>query len=97
MSTAEWQLDQKRANCYQAYIDFCVYFEFCIQVNTVDCIRFMTRKTVFKKMMDLDAEEMVFVMKIIDLNAEVFAEKIIVALVFEINGGGIYTVMALIN
>lgn len=55
------------------------------------------QKSAFEKMMDLDIEEMVFAMKIIDLNAEVFAEKIMVTLVFEINGGGIYMVMTLIN
>lgn len=40
---------------------------------------------------------MVFAVKIIDLNAEISAEKTMVALIFEINNGSIYTAMALIN
>ena len=47
--------------------------------------------------MDLDAKEVVSTMKIIDLDAEVSAEKAMVALVFEINGGGIYMSIVLIN
>ena len=57
----------------------------------------MTRKAAFEKMMDLDAEEMVSAVKIIDLNAKVSTEKAMVALVFEIDGGGIHMVMALMN
>ena len=48
-------------------------------------------------MMDLDVEEMVSAVKIIYLDAEVSIEKKMVALVFEIDGGGIYTAMTLIN
>lgn len=36
-------------------------------------------------------------MKIIDLNAKVFAEKIIIALVFEIDSGSIHIAITLIN
>ena len=48
-------------------------------------------------MIDLDAEEMMFVVKIIDLHAEVSVEKTIVALVFEIDGSGIHTEIVLIK
>ena len=48
-------------------------------------------------MINLKAEEMVFAMKIIDLNTEIFAEKIMVALIYEIDGSNIYMVMTLIN
>ena len=40
-------------------------------------------------MMDLDAEKVV--------SAKVSAEKTMVAVIFEIDGGGIYMVMTLIN
>ena len=43
----------------------------------------MTRKVAFEKMMDLDAE--------------VSVEKTMVALVFEIDGGGIHMAMTLMN
>ena len=48
-------------------------------------------------MIDFDVEEIIFTMKIIDLNVEVSIEKIIVALIFEIDGSGIHIVMTLIN
>lgn len=48
-------------------------------------------------MKGLDVEEMVFTIKIINLNAEIFTEKTIVALIFEINGGSIHMKMTLIN
>lgn len=48
-------------------------------------------------MMDLDAKEVVSTLKTIDLDIEIFAEKTIMTLVFNINGSGIYTIMALIN
>ena len=57
----------------------------------------MTQKAASKKMMDLDVEEMVSAMKIIDLDAEVSAEKVMVALVFEIDGGNIHMAMILMN
>ena len=47
--------------------------------------------------MDLDAEEVVFAVKIIGLDTEVFAKKIMVALVFGINSGGIYMAMVSMN
>lgn len=40
---------------------------------------------------------MVPVMKIIDLDTEVSTEKTIVALVFKIDGGGIYTAIVMMN
>lgn len=48
-------------------------------------------------MMDLDTKKVVFAVKIIDLDAEVSAEKIMVALIFEIDDSGIYIVMTLMN
>lgn len=36
-------------------------------------------------------------MKIIDIDAEVFVEKTMIVLVFEIGGGSIHTEMAFIN
>ena len=56
----------------------------------------MTQKAASEKMIDLDAV-VVSVVKIIDLDAEVSAEKTMVALVFEIDGGGIHTGMVLID
>lgn len=47
--------------------------------------------------MNLNAAKIVFIAKIIDLKAEVSAKKVMVALVFKINGGGIYIAIALIN
>ena len=40
---------------------------------------------------------MMFTIKIFDLNAEVFAKKTIMTLVFKINNSNIYMVMTLIN
>lgn len=48
-------------------------------------------------MIDLNTEKYMFAIKIIDLNAEMFIEKIILALVFKMNGGGIYMVITLMN
>lgn len=48
-------------------------------------------------MIDLDAEEIVSVIKIKDLNAKVFAKKTIVALVIKIDGHDIHIKMTLIN
>ena len=47
--------------------------------------------------MELDAEEVVSAIKIIDLNTEISAEKVMMALIFEIDGGSIYIAMVLIN
>lgn len=57
----------------------------------------MTQKPVSEKMIDLDAEEGVFVIKIIDLDIKMSAEKTIIALVFDIDGSSIYTIMVLMN
>lgn len=48
-------------------------------------------------MIDLDVEEVVFVVKIIDLNTEVSVEKAMVVLVFEIDDSNSHTAMALMN
>ena len=63
----------------------------------MDCIRFVIQKVISKKIMDLNIKEMVFAIKIIDLDAEGFAEKIMVALIFKIDGSGIYTAITLMN
>lgn len=57
----------------------------------------MTEKTASAKMIDLNVEEEVFTMKIINLDTDVFVEKAITALVFEIDGSGIYIAIALMN
>lgn len=57
----------------------------------------MIQKATSEKIIDLDAKEIELAMKIINLDAEVFTEKIMVTLVFEIDGGHIYMVMILIN
>lgn len=48
-------------------------------------------------MIDLDAKEIMFAIKIIGLNAEIIAEKIMMTLVFEINSSNIHIVITLIN
>lgn len=55
------------------------------------------QKTAFEKIMNLNTEKVVFAIKIIDLDAEVFVKKKMVTLVFEIYGSGIYIAMTLIN
>ena len=47
--------------------------------------------------MNLNIKKVMFAKKIIDLNTEVSAEKIMVALVFEIDSSGIHMTMILIN
>lgn len=47
--------------------------------------------------MDLNVEEVEFLMKIIDLDAKMFSEKAMVAYVFEIDDSGIYTIIFSIN
>ena len=48
-------------------------------------------------MIDLNIKEIIFFIKIIDLNGEISTKKVIMVLVFEIDGGSIHIVMALIN
>lgn len=48
-------------------------------------------------MIDLNTKEVVFTMKIINLNIKVSIKKIIVDFVFEIDSNNIYIKMALIN
>ena len=66
-------------------------------MDTIDYVRLMTQKAASEKMKSLDAEEVVSIVKIIDLDSKMSAEKIMVAPVYKIDSGGIYTVMALIN
>lgn len=68
-----------------------------VNVNMANCIRFKIQKDAFKKMIDLDLEKVMFVVKIIALNFEISAEIIIVVLVFEINGGNMYIIIILKN
>lgn len=48
-------------------------------------------------MIDLDAEKIIFAIKINNLNTEISAKKAMVALVFEIDNGNIHIAMALLN
>ena len=57
----------------------------------------MTWKVTLERIIDLDAENVVFAVKIIYLDANVSSEKIMMALVFEINVGSIYIAITLIN
>ena len=59
----------------------------------------MIQKTTFKKMMYLDIEIRVFAIKIINLNSEVKMStiKIIVSLIFGINGNNRYIKIILIE
>lgn len=50
-----------------------------------------------KKMIDLDIKEVIFAVKIIDLNAEISTEKVMVVFIFEINCVDIYIAMTLVN
>ena len=57
----------------------------------------MTQKAISEKMMNLNTEKAVSTVKIIYLDIGVSVEKTIMALVFEINVGSIYTAMTLMN
>ena len=48
-------------------------------------------------MIALDIKKVIFAIKIIDLNTEIFAKKAIIALIFEIDSSGIYIAIILIN
>lgn len=75
-----------------------MYIEFLILVDTVNCVRLIIQKATSKKMIDLNVgEDLVSAVKIINLDAEISVEKIIVVLIFEIDSNGIYTVMILMN
>lgn len=65
--------------------------------DTVDCVGFITQKAVSKKIRSLDVEEVVYTLKIIDLDTKVSAEKTKMALVFKINSSDIHIAMTLIN
>lgn len=71
---------------HYTFIDFYMHIEVHMYTNIhmlINFGRFMTPKAAYEKM--------------IDLNAEVSAEKIIVALFFEIDSGGIHIVEALMS
>lgn len=57
----------------------------------------MIQKAAFEKMIGLDIEEVMSVVKIINLDTEISAKKTMGILIFEIDGGSIHTKMALIN
>lgn len=57
----------------------------------------MTQRAAFETMIDLNAEKVVSIVKITGLNAEMTAEKIMVVLVFKIDGGNINTAMTLLR
>lgn len=59
--------------------------EICIYVDIVDFGCFVTKKTTFRKMIDLDAKEVMFAM------------KTMVTLIFEFESNSIHTAMALIS
>ena len=67
-----------------------------IQVDIVGYAYVMTQNTALEKLINLDTM-VLSIVKIIDLEAEVFAKKTIVALVFEIDGDGIHMKMVLID
>lgn len=48
-------------------------------------------------MIDLNTKEVIFIMKIIDLDAEIFIKKTIIAVIFKIDSNIIYIVIILIN
>lgn len=57
----------------------------------------MTQKATAEKILDLDVEKVMSAIKIIDLDAKMSTEKAMVALIFEIDGSGIYIAMTLMN
>lgn len=63
------------------------------QFDTIDYVRLVIHKAFFEKMMDLNIEKVLFVVKIIDLDTEIFIRKKLVAFLFKIDGSNIYTAM----
>lgn len=57
----------------------------------------MPQNAVFEKMIDLDAKKVMFVIKIIELDVKIFAKKIMIALIFEIDSIVIYITIVLMN
>lgn len=96
----KWKKIESYRACAGSRIFFACIFLIKILIDndsTISYIHFVTPKDAFERIIDLDTEDMVCVKKIIDLNIEVFAKKIIVTLVFRINNSSIYIAMALIN
>lgn len=60
-------------------------------------IRLVTQKAISENMIDLDTKEVVSIVKIIDLDAEVSAEKTMMVLISKIDGSNINMAMTLIN
>lgn len=82
LQVLEWkQVDGHRARACSGIVFASIFLiEVLINCNNaVDYVRLVTQKAASGRMMDLDAEEVMFVIKIIDLDAEVFAEKAMVA------------------
>lgn len=57
----------------------------------------MIQKAAFEKIIGINIEEVMFVVKIINLAIEISTKKTIGILIFEIDGGSIHTKMALMN
>ena len=57
----------------------------------------MTQKTIFEKMINLDTKKIISMIKIIDLDIEIFTKIIIIVFNFEINSNSIYIKIVLIN
>lgn len=51
------------SNCYFNFVHFQMYIEVCMEVDIVDFIRFVIQIVVFQKMISLDIEVKVFVVK----------------------------------
>ena len=67
-----------------------------MKIDIVVYIYLKIQKAAFEKIY-LNADKMVFLIKIIDLDTELFTKKTIVGLVFEIDGGNIHTAITLMN
>lgn len=74
-----------------------MHVKFYIYVDAINCLYFVTQKAISKKIINLDAEEVVFAVKIIDLDVEVFTKKRMMVFVFMIYSSNIYTKIASIN
>lgn len=48
-------------------------------------------------MINLNAKKMISIIKIIILDTKIFAKKLTIAFIFEINGSNIYIIIAFIN
>lgn len=64
--------------------------------SLLDYLYFVTQKAVSGRT-NLNAEEVIFFIKKIDSNADFFAQKVMVAIVFEIDSVNIYRTIVLLN